>query len=76
MPQRVIARAAPVRLGPHARAWLEHELDAVNAARIADKSEDEIRALVNQLVAERHKALDAVLKKIAAAYAEWPGRGE
>lgn len=43
----------PVRLGENSVAWPEHEIIAINAARIADKSDDEIKALVARLIAER-----------------------
>ncbi|MGH8501340.1 MAG: helix-turn-helix transcriptional regulator [Gammaproteobacteria bacterium] len=42
----------PVKLG-HASAWPEHENDTQIAARIAGKSDDEIRALVKELEAAR-----------------------
>jgi prophage regulatory protein len=43
----------PVKLGPNTSAWVEHELDAVDAARVAGATEDEVRSLVAKLVAER-----------------------
>ena len=43
----------PVKLTPRSSAWPEHEVDAINAARIAGKSNDEIRALVARLVEQR-----------------------
>lgn len=43
----------PVSLGVHSVAWPEHEISAINAARVAGKSDDEIRQLVARLVAER-----------------------
>lgn len=42
-----------IRIGPNTVAWPEHEVDAVIAARIAGKSNDEIRALVKRLHAAR-----------------------
>jgi prophage regulatory protein len=48
----------PVRLSKHAVAWPYGELAAVNAARIAGKSDGEIRKLVNRLVAARTRALE------------------
>lgn len=45
-----------VRLGPRAVGTPEHEADAVIAARVAGKSDDEIRALVAQLVKKRANA--------------------
>ena len=43
----------PVKLGGKAVAWPLSEVAALNAARIAGKSNDEIRALVQRLVAAR-----------------------
>jgi prophage regulatory protein len=37
-------------------AWPENEIEAINAAIIAGKSEDEIRALVRELIAARTTA--------------------
>ena len=46
----------PIKIGPRAAAHPENETEAVQAARIAGKSDDEIRALVKQLVAQRQAA--------------------
>lgn len=46
----------PVPIGPRAVGWPAGELDVLNAARIAGKSEDEVRALVARLVAARTNA--------------------
>jgi prophage regulatory protein len=46
----------PVRLGPRAVGWPSIEVDAINAARIAGKAEEEIRALVVKLEASRKTA--------------------
>lgn len=46
----------PVSIGANAVAWPEHEVNAINAARISGKSEAEIRALVASLQAERATA--------------------
>lgn len=46
----------PVKLGKRCVAWPSHEISALNAARIAGKTDDEIRALVTQLEAERKQA--------------------
>ncbi len=43
----------PVLLGAKSVAWPENEITAINAARIAGKSDDEIRQLVAGLVANR-----------------------
>ena len=42
-----------VKVGIRAAAWPEHELQAINRARIAGRSDDDIRALVQKLVADR-----------------------
>lgn len=46
----------PVPIGARAVGWPADELAAINAARIAGKSDDEIRALVAKLVAARRVA--------------------
>lgn len=46
----------PVSLGPRSVGWPEHEIAAVNAARIAGRSDQEIRALVARLERERRVA--------------------
>ena len=43
----------PVSIGARAVGWPEHEVDTINAARIAGKTNDEIRALVVALEAAR-----------------------
>ena len=43
----------PVRLGPRSVGWPASEVEAINAARIAAKSDEQIRALVAQLHAAR-----------------------
>lgn len=43
----------PVRIGKRASGWPENEVAAINAARIAGKSEGEIRQLVVELEAAR-----------------------
>lgn len=45
-----------VALGARSVAWPSFELEAIAAARIAGKTDDEIRDLVKQLVADRAKA--------------------
>lgn len=45
-----------IALGLRSVAWPAHELDAIAAARIAGKSDDEIRALVRDLIAARADA--------------------
>ncbi len=46
----------PVSLGARAVAWPANEISAVNAARIAGKSNDEVRQLVSELQAARKNA--------------------
>lgn len=43
----------PVPIGQRAVGWPDHEVKAINAARIAGKSNDQIRDLVNKLHAAR-----------------------
>ena len=43
----------PVRIGRRAVAWPKLEIDAINRAVIAGRSNDEIRALVKKLEAQR-----------------------
>ena len=45
-----------VSLGPKARGWPSSEIDAILNARIAGKSEDEIKNLVITLTAARQQA--------------------
>lgn len=46
----------PVSLGARAVGWPSSEVAAINVARIAGKSDDEIRALVMKLEASRKSA--------------------
>jgi len=46
----------PVSLGARAVGWPAHEVEALNAARIAGKPEAEIRELVKKLEAARKAA--------------------
>ena len=48
----------PVSLGARAVGWPAGEVSALNAARIAGKSDGEIRALVKKLEVERRRASD------------------
>jgi len=45
-----------VKIGERASAWPESEIAAVNAARIAGKSDNEIRELVSDLERQRCEA--------------------
>ncbi len=47
-----------IRTGPRSAGWPESEIAAINKARIAGKSEDEIRALVKRLEARRQDDTD------------------
>ena len=40
-------------LGPRAVGWPSDEVEAINAARIAGKTDDEVRVLVTKLEAAR-----------------------
>lgn len=44
---------AGVAIGQRAKGWPDYEVKAINAARIAGKSDDEIRELVKILHAKR-----------------------
>lgn len=46
----------PVKMGIKASSWPESEVEALIRARIAGKSDDEIRSLVAKLEAARAKA--------------------
>lgn len=46
----------PISLGARAVGWPSSEVAAINAARIAGKTDDEIRALVIKLEAARKSA--------------------
>ena len=45
----------PVKLTGRCSAWPEHEVAAIITARIAGRSDDEVRALVARLVAQRQQ---------------------
>ena len=47
----------PVKLGLRSSGWPSTDTDTINAARIADKSDDEIRAIVAKLEAARKTAI-------------------
>lgn len=46
-----------ISLGPRAVGWPANEIEALNAARISGKTDDEIRALVLKLEAARKAAV-------------------
>jgi prophage regulatory protein len=47
---------APIRCGKRLNLWPEDEVTAINSARIAGKSDDEIKSLVSSLIAQREEA--------------------
>ncbi len=47
----------PVSIGARAVGWPEHEIDTINAARIAGHTDDEIRTLVTQLEVARKQQI-------------------
>jgi prophage regulatory protein len=53
----------PIKLTERSSAWVEHEVDAINAAMIAGKSAAEIRELVAQLVTARRGSQQPVGEK-------------
>ena len=50
-----------IKIGERACAWIESETNAINAARIAGKSADEIRQLVKTLTAKRQQIANEIL---------------
>ncbi len=50
----------PVKLGPRSVGWPAGEVAAINTARIAGMSDDEIRALVIRLEATRRDSAKAL----------------
>ena len=50
----------PVRLGPRSVGWPASEVAAINSARIAGMTDDEIRAVVIKLEAARKNAASAL----------------
>lgn len=46
----------PIKLGVRSNAWPAHEIAALSQARIAGKSDDEIKSLVAELEAAREAA--------------------
>ena len=51
----------PVKISERSVAWISDEIEAINAARIAGQSNDQIRELVKTLMAKRKKLADEVL---------------
>lgn len=50
----------PVALGARAVGWPSHEVQAMNAARVAGKTASEIRLLVQKMEASRRAALSSL----------------
>ena len=46
----------PVRLGANSSVWPEFEVDAIDRARLAGATDDDIRTLVAQLIHDRRAA--------------------
>jgi len=60
---------APVVLDNGTVAWLEHELDALLAARAAGYTEEQIRTLVTELQRRRKGDAEAILAEYGEAAA-------
>lgn len=45
----------PVKIGERSSGWPDDEVRAINAARIAGKTDEQLRELVNQLHASRNQ---------------------
>ncbi len=54
---------SPVSIGSRSVGWPEHEIDTLNAARIAGLGDDEIRKLVSKLEVERKSFANRVEDK-------------
>jgi prophage regulatory protein len=52
----------PVSIGQRAVGWPDHEVKAINAARIAGKSDDQIRELVDKLHSARMTGTNEAFK--------------
>jgi len=50
----------PVHIGTNAIAWPEHEILAINTARVAGRTDDDIRQLVTRLHTQRATADQAI----------------
>lgn len=58
-----------VRIGKNSVAWPEYEITAINQARVAGYSDDQVRELVKALLAKR-KAFDPMAALSAATESE------
>jgi prophage regulatory protein len=56
---------AAIPLGPRAVGFLEHEVQAVIAARSIGKSDDELRGIVQNLIKQRKESASALLANLA-----------
>lgn len=56
----------PVALGSRAVGWPANEIEAINAARIAGKSDAEIRQLVESLHSQRSASLALAAGEVVA----------
>lgn len=45
----------PIRVSPRLSVWMESEIAALQAARVAGKTPDEVRELVKKLEADRKR---------------------
>lgn len=52
----------PISTGGRCVAWPAHEICAINAARLAGKSDDEIRSLVRELTSGRADTANAIIE--------------
>lgn len=56
----------PVPIGARAVGWPDYEVEAINAARIAGKTDDEIRVLVEYLQGQRAIKFERLMGGMAA----------
>lgn len=50
----------PVKIGGDRSAWPAHEIDAINRARVAGKTDEEIKNLVSELKAARTSCFESI----------------
>lgn len=55
----------PIHISPQCSVWPQHETDALIGAQIAGASQDELRALVRQLMADRRQLMPALTPRSA-----------
>lgn len=56
----------PVQIGPRAKALPEYEVEIIRKARVAGASPDELREIVQRLLAARKSDLNELLKEVGA----------